>query len=93
MAQEVHIDIGPTTPVDVTANLAVGDYIAQVRHGVPVDGLGVLYGTATTAPISDDDYFECRATLYFTFKVGSGIAPTWVKSQNGNMVVAVASYG
>lgn len=75
MAQQDHLTVGPTAS-DITANLSAGCYVAQ-----PGGLVGVLYATRATAPTDDEDYFRCRPLEFFTFTVGGGASPTWVKSE------------
>ena len=86
MAQAAHIEVGET-PVDLTAGLTAGCYVAQVRDfGDTV----LLYATAETAPADDADYFLAAGRSYFTFVAGLDVAPTWARSAVSGQVATVA---
>ena len=84
MAQITHVAVG-ATPVDLTAGLAAGAYVAQAGGDPPA--AGVLYATGTAAPTDAEDYFAARAGEYFVFRVGG--TATWAVSDTG-LDVAVA---
>ena len=65
-------------PVDLTAGLDPGCYLAQVRD--QPDAVGVLYASSETPPDNDGDYFSARAETFFTFVAGDDKPPVWVKS-------------
>ena len=90
MAQLSHVTVGDT-PLDITAGLAAGCYVAQSRG--QTDAVGVLYATAATPPVADNDYFRARGDTFFTFTVGPDDPPTWCKTSvtGAEMVVALAS--
>ena len=77
MAQLAHVEVGDTA-IDLTAGLADGLYIAQVRD--QPGAVGVLYASRVTAPSVDVDYFAARAGEFFTFIVGTAEPTTWAKS-------------
>ncbi len=76
--QLAHITVGDT-PTDLTAGLAAGCYLAQVRDFDP-DSRGVLYGSGEAPPDNDDDYFAAVSGSFFTFLVGDDEMPVWAKS-------------
>ena len=89
MAQLPHLQVGDV-PIDITAGLTDGCYVAQPRGDL--GALGVLYATALSAPADLDDWFSARAGSYFSFQVADGGTPTWVVTATpGTVVVAVAS--
>ena len=67
-----------STPKDITADLAPGCYLAQVK--------GVLYYTtsatapARTATTFRKKWFRAEQFSTFTFRVGPGLDPVWVTS-------------
>lgn len=90
MGQIAHVDVGDS-PTDITAGLADGCYVAQVVAGLA--GIGdqaVLYATREMAPSDDADYFRAAFGEFFTFTVGDGQPPTWVKTSMAGLVVPVA---
>lgn len=75
--QLAHIEVGDT-PTDLTAGLAAGLYIAQVRDQPGT--VGALYASRATAPTVDVDYFAALGGEFFTFIVGIAEPTTWAKS-------------
>lgn len=82
-----HVEVGDT-PTDLTASLADGCYLAQVRDHP--DAVGVLYAAATSAPAVDDAYFAARGGEFFTFVVDDDEPPTWCKSALAGQTVTLA---
>ncbi len=76
MSQLAHIE-ATETPVDITDGLGDGRYIAMVTS--KMQGRGVLYATAATAPTDLDDWFSAERGDSFVFCVGDDIDPTWVR--------------
>ncbi len=91
MAQAAHIDVGDV-PVNLTANLGPGCYVAQVRDFG--DGL-ILYATGEVAPTDAAAYFVADGRAFFVFSVSPAIPPTWAKSRvpGAQFPVAVARTG
>lgn len=85
MPQIAHVDVG-ATPVELTAGLAAGCYVAQAGGDPP--GRGVLFATAANVPSDTEDFFAARAGEYFTFAAGG--TPTWAKSDVPGLTVTVA---
>ena len=86
MAQSAHIEVGDQ-PVNLTAGLGPGCYLAQIRQFG--DGL-VLYATAEVAPTDDDDYFVAAGRGFFSFAVSPAIPPTWAKSRFAGVTFPLA---
>ncbi len=81
MAQQGHITVREV-PIDLTANLVDGSYIAQLIAPYWQGGVGfdraVLYATADVAPTDSDDWFHVGGSKFFTFSKGEDVPPTWV---------------
>ena len=77
MTQKAHFT-ATITVADITSGITAGCYLAQVSRDRRVADVHVLYATAATAPVDDDDYFEAQPGEAFTFRSGSGAMPTWV---------------
>ena len=92
MAQQAHVEVGDT-PVDLTANLPAGCYLAQVVEPVNPTAVGVRYATADVAPVDDADWFVAAGGSYFSFTVGA--PPTWARNVVAGTLatLAIASYG
>ena len=78
-----HTSMSETTPVELTAGLAGGCYVAQPAGAV-------LYATAVAAPTDDIDYFEAAGREFFSFTVGGANPPTWCKAARPGLTVTVA---
>ena len=76
MAQLPHLSISGTDPVDITAILPAGRYIAQVEGEAPY--IGVRYATGTTAPAALADYFRAGGGESFRFESGCADRRCWV---------------
>ena len=78
-SEQTSLQIGDA-PVNVSATLEDGTYVAQVRG---VDGGGVnprvLYVAAAIAPASPDDWFQLTAGQTLQFSVGAGVTPVWFR--------------
>ena len=81
MGQVPHVE-ATDQPTDITAGLTDGCYVAQVggSGGGSQSIFAVLYATADRPPASDSDYFRAVLGAFFTFIVGYGQPPTWVKT-------------
>lgn len=90
MAQLSHVDVGDA-PVDLSAGLPAGRYIAQPVAGLAEMGdQAVLYATAAAAPGDDGDWFRAGHGERFWFVVTATGPPTWAKTSMDGMTVPVA---
>ena len=76
MAQLPHLSISGTDPVDITATLPAGRYIAQVEGDAPY--IGVRYATGASAPTDLADYFRATGREAFRFEAGCADRRCWV---------------
>ena len=79
MSQQTGIE-AIATPRDMTAGLASGCYLAQVRAGPGSDVPGVIYATRATAPATSERaaWFRAGPGESFVFRVAAALLPTWV---------------
>ena len=79
-----------STPQDITVDLDPGCYVAQVTAGGPV-----FFLTAEAAPVRVAATFNRRWFIAehgetFSFRVGTGIDPTWATSAQSSVSLSVA---
>ena len=90
MGQVPHVEV-TDTPTDITAGRTDGCYVGQVSGSLAaLQDQAVLYATADQSPTDDGDYFRACFGEFFTFTVGLGDPPVWVKTSMPGLVVPVA---
>lgn len=84
-----HVDVGPR-PVNLSAGLPSGRYVAQVRLVDSDGGGGVLYATTAAAPADPQDWFAADRGAFFEFAGGSSVTPTWARTSGARTVSGAA---
>ena len=86
--QQPHFDV-TDAPQDLSAFYPAGQYLAQLAT-IADGSAGVLYGTATTPPADDADFFVCNSVSpLFIFHSGTG-TPTWCKTSAPGLTLTLA---
>ena len=82
-SEQTSLQIGDA-PVDVSATLEDGTYVAQVR-GTDAGGVNprVLYVAAVNPPADPDHWFQLTAGQTLRFSVGTGVTPVWFRRLDG----------
>ena len=71
--------VASAVAADISAMLAEGDFLAQVRAGIDASAIIVLYATAPLPPSYSSGYFQAAPGDAFRFSAGPSCPPTWVR--------------